>query len=168
MAPPKGNKYAFGHGRPPKPGFSNEELIVLGEDLLKWMKEKEKEEVVHLSEFYSEKKGISPSYWKDNIADRECFRSYYERALVWMGKKLLKNKKLSPTYGSRFIGIYFKEVKEHEFDEKKKIIDYELDQKAARQQTISPFQEDLDKEDIIFKQQAEIYELKQQIINANK
>jgi hypothetical protein len=103
----------------------------LGEDLLSWMKKKDesKEEVVHLSEFYSEEKGISPSYWKDNLADRECFRSYYERALVWMGKKLLKNKRLSPTYGSRFLGIYFKEVAEYEFEQSKKKIDYEAEKK---------------------------------------
>jgi len=148
MAAPKGNKNAVGHGRPPAPGFEDENVIKLGEELLDWMRAcdaDKKCDVVHLSEFYSEIKGIAPSQW-DSLTHRSCFHCYYERAKKWMGKRIMKNKNLSPTYGSRFLGIYCKEVTEHEFEVAKKKIDYELERKAAMdsQKGMSPNDEKLD------------------------
>lgn len=142
MSAPKNNRNSVGHGRPHKVGFSDIELIQLGEDLINWLKKTDLENtvVVHLSEFYSEIKGIDPIYWKDSICRRACFSAYYERAMLWMGKKLLKNRKLPPTYGSRFLGVYFKEIAEHELEQAKKKIDYELDKKAEliSKSTVSP------------------------------
>lgn len=124
---PKGNKNSVGHGRPVKEGFSNEELITLGEELLKWMKECDSDkkcDVVHLSEWYSEIKGIDRVYWKDSICSRPCFSAYYNRAMEWMGKRTMKNKKLSTVYGNRFLGVYFKELDDNEHEKEKKRIDY--------------------------------------------
>lgn len=127
MAAPKGNQHAKDHGRPPKEGFSNEECISLGEELMKWMRDcdaDKKCDVVHLSEWYSEIKGIAPSYWKESLAKRPCFSTYYERAMIWMGKRTMKNKKLSTVYGNRFLGVYYKELDDNEFEKEKKRVDY--------------------------------------------
>lgn len=121
------NKLAVGLGRPPKDGYSNEELIDLGEEMLQWMRDcdaDKKCDVVHLSEFYSELKGIDPDYWKHSITIRPCFSHYHKLSMVWMGKRTLKNKKLSTVYGNRFIGIYFRELDDNEFDKEKRRIDY--------------------------------------------
>ncbi len=132
MAPPKGNKFGVGYGRPPKEGFSDDEVIALGEELLLWLKScdaDKKCDVVHLSEWYSEIKQIPPSYWKESLAKRPCFSTYYERALLWMGKRLLKNKKLPTSYGNRFLSIYFKEIDDQEFEVEKRKIDYLVEKK---------------------------------------
>ena len=104
------------------------------------MKDNQNKEIVHLSEFYSEVKGINRSYWKECIVRRTCFSPYWQQALDWMGKKLLKNKKLSPSYGNRFLPIYFDEVKENEREEMRAKIDYEVDKKleALRNAQLSP------------------------------
>lgn len=127
---PLGNKNAVGHGRPPNPGFSDPELIQLGEDLLNWIKEEDekKSDIVHLSEFYSEIKEIPYSQWA-SICQRPCFLRYYERARDWMGKRILKNKELPTAYGSRFLGIYFKDINQHEREQAEHKIDYELAKK---------------------------------------
>ena len=132
MVAPKGNKFGRGYGRPPKEGFSDEECIALGEELFAWMEECDEDkkcDVVHLSEWYSEIKGITPSYWKDSLKHRPSFSSYYEKAHMWMGKRILKNKNLPPSYGNRFLPIYFKEVSDIEFEQRKREIDYIDDKK---------------------------------------
>lgn len=106
-----GNQLAVGKGRPHNPGFSDEELIVLGEELLSWLKDNDS--VVHLSEFYSHLKGIALTQWRA-ICVRECFLPYYEKSSQWMGVKILKNKELSTAYGSRFLSMYHKDLREHE------------------------------------------------------
>lgn len=141
MAPPKGNKYGVGYGRPPNPGFSDQELIKLGEELLTWIEnqDKNKTDIVHLSEFYSEVKELPYSQW-NSICQRECFLRYYERARDWMGKRILKNKELPTAYGSRFLGIYFKDVHQHERELTEHKIDYELakKQEIAQKQASYP------------------------------
>jgi hypothetical protein len=133
-------KFGRGGGRPPKEGFSKPELIQLGEEFLKWMEENDKKDIVHLSEFYSEVKGIPRTYWKENVCRRPEFRTYYEKGMDWIGKKLLKNKTLSTSYGNRFLGIYFKEVAEHELEQAKLRIDYEIEKKSElnNKNTLSP------------------------------
>ena len=81
-------------------------------------------DVVHLSEWYSEIKNIDPDYWKFSLSVRPGFSCYYRKAMIWMGKRTLKNKKLSTVYGNRFLGIYFKELDENEFEKEKRRIDY--------------------------------------------
>lgn len=130
---PKGNKNGVGHGRPPKEGYSEQEVIALGEELLAWMRacDANKDcDVVHLSEFYCEIKDIVPSYWDKCITKRACFSGYYEKALRWMGKRLLKNKNLPTSYGNRFLPIYYKEVHDIEFEQEKRKIDYMVEKKT--------------------------------------
>lgn len=136
MAPAKGNQHGVGHGRPPNEGFSDPELLILGEELLQWMKDCDADpkcDVVHLSEWYSEKKNISPTQWKSLLIARECFLPYYDKARVWMGKRLMKNKDLAPSYGNRFLGIYMKEVHEHE----EAIKDRDEERKRATKEDLS-------------------------------
>lgn len=134
MPAPFGNKNGVGKGRPPNPGFSDEELIILGEELLEWMEKVEKEDlrVVHLSQWYSETKAICPTQW-DSICRRSCFISYYKRALIWMGKLTLLNKDLPTAYGSRFLGIYFKEVSDKEREVVEHKVDYEIKKKMEHE-----------------------------------
>jgi hypothetical protein len=140
MAFEKGNKLGVGYGRPPKEGFSNDELIVMGEELLQWMKDcdaDKKCDVVHLSEWYSEIKRIDRDYWKDSVCSRPCFSSYYKAAMDWIGKRTMKNKNLSTAYGSRFLGIYFKEIRDHEWEQKQKEIDYTIAKKNENTTLVS-------------------------------
>jgi len=117
MAPPKGNKFGVGHGRPPA-HFTDDDAHVLGKELLEWMSKEDDNpdsDVVHLSEWYSEIKGIDPRHF-EALCRRECFLGYYEKARKWMGKRLMKNKNLHSSYGNRFLAVYFKELKEHEIE----------------------------------------------------
>ena len=129
---PKGNKNGVGHGRPPNPGFEDKDLIRIGEAMLKWLdepNEKGKPRKVHLSQFYIDVENIAPSQW-DSLCHRACFLPYYEKAKKKMGTILLNNDKLPTAYGSRFLGIYFDEVKEHERKVIEHQVDYEIEKKA--------------------------------------
>jgi len=165
MAFEKGNKLAVGHGRPPNPGFSDEEVIALGEELMRWCEEQdnnEKSDVVHLSEWYSEIKKIAPSQF-ESLRGRPCFVDYYERAIKWMGKRILKNTKMPSAYGSRFLGIYFREVKEHEMDTVEHKIDYEIKKKKEADSAIGyPNDATNDVKIAWLKSQVEIEDLKAQ------
>jgi hypothetical protein len=134
---PLGNKNGIGYGRPANPGYSNDELIILGNELVDWMEKVDARglEVVHLSEWYSGIKGIPRAQWK-SIIQRDCFLPYYERAISWIGVKILKSKQLPTAYGSRFLGIYFSEIREHEREITEQKIDYELGKKADMNRTI--------------------------------
>ncbi len=131
---PIGNQNAVGHGRPSNKGYSDEELMTLGDEMLAWMDKVDEEgrEVVHLSEWYRKKK-ISRSQW-NSITERGCFLDYYEQAVEWMGCKLLKNKNLPTPYGSRFLGIYFREVRSYEIKLSQEKIDYELTKRLSIEQ----------------------------------
>jgi hypothetical protein len=139
---PKGNQNAVGYGRPPNPGYSDEEVLRLGKELISWMIQCDKDpncDIVHLSEWYSEIKNMPRSQWQA-ICVRACFLPYYERAKEWMGKRILKNKDLPTAYGSRFLGIYFSDIREHEREIAEHKIDYEISKKSAleQQKGISP------------------------------
>lgn len=172
MGAPKGNQHGVGHGRPPLPGCTNEELIQMGKDLLIWLeKEKDNEKIVHLSQWYSQIKGISRSDWAA-IRQRDSFLQYYERAIEWMGVKTLLNKKLSDSYGNRFIAIYFKDVRDHERSSVEHKINHELDRKEeiASKSASYPGQERIDlihkgvQADYIITKQAErIKELEEKV-----
>ena len=133
---PKRNTNAVGHGRKPNEGFSKIEVLALGEELVKWMKEIDEDKsanVVHLSEWYSYKKNITNKEW-DALRHRDCFLRYYEKAINWMGVRMLKNKELSPTYGSRFVNIYFRDAREAERDKAQ----FEASLKAMEEKAVSP------------------------------
>lgn len=112
----KGNQNAKGHGRPPKEGFSNEEVTAIGERLLNWMKDCEERQYypVHMSEFYSRVEAIDPKYWRDSLSKRDCFSPYYEKFRCWMVSQIMKNKDLPTGYGSRYLGLYDSELRLHE------------------------------------------------------
>ena len=78
---PKGNQNAVGYGRPPNKGYSDEELILLGNEMLVWMEKNDKadSEIVHLSEWYRRVKKIPRNQW-NSITQRGCFLDYYEQA----------------------------------------------------------------------------------------
>lgn len=99
-------------GRPPKQ-HTNEDLHEIGNDLLKWMKDNiNNNEIMHLSE-YCYQKDISEETW-DLLRQRKEFHHYYKTALRWMGRKLMANKDLPTAYGSRFLAVYFADLREHE------------------------------------------------------
>ncbi len=130
MAAPKGNKNGVGHGRPPNEGFDDDSLAELGKELIAWTKEMDakKQKIVHLSDWYAEIKEISRTQW-DSIIRRDSFIGYYERASLWMGRRILKGG-IETSYGNRFLTIYFKELREHEREKKREEIDYEIEKKA--------------------------------------
>ena len=134
---PKGNKYAVGHGRPPNPGFSDEEIVKLGEELLQWCKDNEEnEKIVHLSQFYLKVKDIGPTQW-DNLSERACFHGYYEKAINWMAAKVMTNKRLSESYGNRYISMYDKKLHKHEKEKVEHKIDYQIEKEnKSRMQSL--------------------------------
>lgn len=126
---PYRNTYAVGYGRPPK-YFNEQEVHELGRNLLAWMKDcdKRKEKIVHLSSWYYEHEELTPSEW-GALQERPSFSEYYKRAITWVGVRLLKSD-IPAAYVSRFLGIYFKEVREYERAAVEHKVDYELEKKA--------------------------------------
>jgi hypothetical protein len=48
-----------------------------------------------------------------------------------MGRRVLLNKTLPTAYGSRFLGIYFRDIREHESSLAKEKIDYEVSKRDS-------------------------------------
>ena len=152
MGGPKGNKHGVGHGRPPLPGNSRPELEILGKELLAWMAEEDKKAkkdtnhkpILHLSQWYSGIRNISRSNW-ETIRQNPGFLPYYEKALEWLGVKMLGNEGLPTAYGSRFLSIYFKDVRVAEREAIEHKIDYEIKKKqdAEIDKGIAPLQDSM-------------------------
>ncbi len=140
---PKGNKYALGHkgGGAPKGNkfalgskggghvkyHTDEELLILGEELLIWLEENKKnKDVVHMSQFYSQLKQIPRSQWW-LIRQRKVFQKYYESSMDFMAYKVMTNDKLPTAYGSRYLSLYCGELRSHE----KSILEEKADIEAA-------------------------------------
>ena len=158
MGAPLGNKSAVGHGRPPK--YSNEQVIQIGKDLLKWCDDQDKDpksKIVHLSEFYVKEKDICRSDWW-HICERDCFRAYYEKASDWMGKRIIKSDYIPVAYGSRFLSMYFADLRMHEKDTLHEKIDAEVEAKARLAE-----KQDVPSRDELLQAQEEIIKLKGQI-----
>lgn len=110
--------------------WSDEELVQLGEELLAWLLSNvDNKKIVHLSQWWVTIKDISRSEWKE-ICDRVLFTPYYEKALEIMHYKTLLNDKLPTAYGSRYLGIYSKELRQHEKEERDDKIRSEMEMKA--------------------------------------
>lgn len=120
---------AVGYGRPPR-YFTEEEVHELGRKLLAWMHDcdKKKEKIVHLSSWYYEHEELTPKEW-GALQERPSFSDYYKRALTWVGVRLIKSD-IPAAYVSRFLGIYFKEVRDYERQAVEHKVDYELEKKA--------------------------------------
>lgn len=130
MAPAKGNKFAVGHGRPANEGYDDAALKQLGEELLAWMRDADEKQlpIVHLSQWWSKIKKIKRSQW-ESIIKRECFLGYYDEAILWMGCRILLGA-TETAYGSRFLAVYFSDLRSHEREKKREEIDYEMEKKA--------------------------------------
>lgn len=114
-------------GAPPK-YHSDEDVHVIGKELLDWL-EDESHEVWHLSEwYYGVKKMLEPE-WR-TLRQRTDFLPYYESAIKRMGVRMIKNSEMPTAYGSRFLNIYFSEVREMEKAVAFEKIDHEAEMKA--------------------------------------
>src|SRR5438270_237315 len=109
MAPPKGNKFASKENKIINRKFSDDDVISLGKELIKWVRDKYASSNIpfHLTEWYFIEKELSYSEW-DLLRQRVCFHQYYDTALDMMALFTQKNEKLSPAYGNRFLGVYSK------------------------------------------------------------
>jgi len=111
--------------------FSDYEVIELGKELVKWVRDRYKSSDLpfHLTEWYFIEKELSYEEW-DGIRKRVHFLQYYNTALDMMALFTQKNEKLSTAYGSRFLGIYSKDLRQHEKDVSFEKIDHEAEVKA--------------------------------------
>lgn len=100
----------------PSRKLSDEDVVKLGNDLIRWLTKKWKDQKdfpVHLTEWYHFEEGLSFPEW-DALCQRVHFLPYYKTALQLMALFTMKNKELSSAYGSRFLGLYSSELRNHE------------------------------------------------------
>ena len=109
--------------------YSDEEVHELGKELLEWL-EQTNENVWHLSDwYYGVKKMLHPEW--ETLRQRKDFLRYYKIALERMGTFMMKNQKMPTAYGSRFLSLYFAEVRQHEKEISLEKIDHEYALKDA-------------------------------------
>jgi hypothetical protein len=100
-------------GRPRTVSFPENEMIVLGEQMVEFVKENKKT-ILHLCEWYTIEKGFTYNQWKTFI-QREEFIPYYEQALKIVGLKYVdKNSNVRDGISQRWQRIYFGDLKEQE------------------------------------------------------
>ena len=87
-----------------------EDMIALGEEMVKWVKERPK--TLHLSEWYTIEKGYTYNQWKTFIQKTE-FLPHYERATKMIALRYLDGT-INPTIASRFLRNYFGDLTERE------------------------------------------------------
>ncbi len=97
---------------PPK-----EECIELGKDLVKWATEETNEIRTSFSFWYALKHSIIYEEWK-LLKQKKEFRPYYEKARAALASKLHKQQ-LEKGLSHRYIGMYDRELTEHENDQAK-------------------------------------------------
>jgi len=135
---PKGNKNAVGNngGRPRTVSRTPEEMIALGEEMVKWVEENKP---LHLNEWYGIVKMLSFREWKAFIQNVE-FLPYYNKCLAIVSKNYI-NGTINSSIAHRFMNVYFKDVMEEEretimfkgqcdFDFKKNLLELEMKLKA--------------------------------------
>lgn len=98
-----------------------EEVIKLGEDLLKWMSEKTNEKRTVWALWYTSH-WLLEKDWK-NLKQRPEFVPYYERARALMANKL-HNDVLEKGIAHRYLRLYDRELCAHEDEDKR--YEYEL------------------------------------------
>jgi len=126
----KGNTLSVGKGRPPLL-FSDEECDFLGQELVAAVKKSiaDKDPMVHFTEWYAITKNFCYDDW-DALRKRLCFIQYYKTAGDLMALSTQKNTTLSTAYGSRFLGVYSRDLKVHEEEISKRKIEHEQKVKA--------------------------------------
>jgi hypothetical protein len=108
-----GNKNS-GRNRTTTP--EDEELELLGKELVEWATEKTKEFRYHVKQFYSIKKCLSKTHW-DMMIQKPIFRDYYDRALAALSQKYVDGT-INPTIANRFLRLYFPELRAEENETK--------------------------------------------------
>lgn len=133
-------------GRPRTTCPDKDELIKLGEEMVKWVI---LHQPIHLSHWYCREKMIVYNQWKQMISKPE-FHPYYEKALSIVSEKYIDGT-IPPAIASRFIRGYFKHVKEEEdekanesldkeYERKKKLIEheYKIKVEAEQRKSVAP------------------------------
>jgi len=111
-------------GRPRTVCPEKEELINLGEEMVKWCSENKP---LHLCEWYSIKEDITDNVW-DTMRKREEFVHYYRKALKIVGLEYLdKDSSVDRTIKDRWQRVYFKDLKEEEDETAKYLQSLKLD-----------------------------------------
>lgn len=105
----------------------DDELIELGEDLVKWATEPSEDLRCRFAQWYSLIQGISDDHWK-LLKVKPEFTRYYERAKAALANRFLDGS-VCPSIAHRFLRIYTPEVKEEE--------DSTADREAARTKEIA-------------------------------
>ena len=90
----------------------DEELIELGQDLVKWATEETDELRCRFPQWYCLKQGIQRDHWDLIIAKPE-FKGYYEKARVALSRRFIDGS-VNPSIAHRFLRIYAPEVREEE------------------------------------------------------
>lgn len=111
MPAPKGNKNAVGHGcgRPRTVCPDDDELVVLGEELIKWCFEEPVAKKMHITQWWSGEKFIVSNVW-DQMRKQVIFRHYYEFALRVLAIKYIDGT-INPAIAQRFLRLYFGDLR---------------------------------------------------------
>lgn len=98
-------------GRPRTVSKPPKEMIALGKEMLKWVKENDP---IHLSQWYYGEKHFIYADWEDYIRMPE-FRRYYEESMAFIGQKYLKKESaIEPSLKHRFLRLYFTDLRKRE------------------------------------------------------
>jgi len=96
-------------GRPRTTSPPKEDLIKLGQEMVDWV---ERNDPIHLSQWYTLEKLLTYRQWKA-IIQHEEFLPYYEKALKIIGIKYIDGT-IHPSIAQRWQRIYFSDLKEEE------------------------------------------------------
>jgi hypothetical protein len=97
--------------RPRTVSLPPEDMVTLGEEMLEWV---ETNDPIHLSQWYSLKKGFTDAQWRV-MKDAPEFSTYYEQALKMVGYKyLIKDSPIEPSLKQRWQRVYFKDLRDEE------------------------------------------------------
>ncbi len=137
-------------GAPRTVSLPPDEMDALGKEMVQWVIDNQPN---HLSAWYSAHKRFTYKQW-DAFTKLPQFLPYYEQALKLVAQKYLDGT-VPPAIGSRFLRLYFKDLKDQEDEDKQADLDRELEQKKKiidHQSTkdlgnlLSPIQDDIDKD----------------------
>jgi hypothetical protein len=123
-------------GRPREVTPPPDELIALGKEMVKWIKENNPS---HISAWYIGEKHILKSDWRKYV-EKEEFRTYYENALQLIGSQYIeKDTKIEPNIKQRWLRLYFGDLREQENEDK------EFESKLGKtNEDVPPLQDHLD------------------------